>query len=156
MALGPDVAAERVAEFAKACRQNGLKATHQRMEVFRELASTDEHPDADTVLRRVRSRVPSVSKDTVYRTLHALEKAGFLSTVAVPSGPARFDANAERHDHFVCTECGLVRDFVDPRMDAYSAPARVRAWGRVYRARVEVRGVCAACVRKGRGTGRRR
>ena len=47
----------RVSEFVGACRRQGIKATHQRTEIFRELAGTREHPDAETIFARVRERV---------------------------------------------------------------------------------------------------
>lgn len=51
----------RLADFAAECRDKHIKATHQRMEILRELASTGEHPDAETIFKRVRRRIPAVS-----------------------------------------------------------------------------------------------
>src|SRR4030042_2733079 len=100
----------RMQRFEQVCRQQGLKVTHQRMEVFRELAGTDEHPDAETVYEAVHRRVPAVSLDTVYRTLALLEEKGLIRRAEVQSGAVRYDANTEQPHHFVCTICGLVRD----------------------------------------------
>jgi len=55
-----------------------MKVTHQRTEIFRELAAGTEHPDAETVYQRVCKRVPSISRDTVYRTLSTLETKGLI------------------------------------------------------------------------------
>ena len=68
----------RLADFAAECRDKHIKATHQRMEILRELASTGEHPDAETIFKRVRRRIPAVSLDTVYRTLRMLEDKGII------------------------------------------------------------------------------
>ena len=59
---------ERCKEVLKAA---GVRVTHQRLEIFREVASSTAHPDAETVFRGVRDRLPTVSLDTVYRTLVA-------------------------------------------------------------------------------------
>ena len=69
MALGPDEIALRMDRFIKACREDGAKLTHQRMEIFREVAQRGDHPDAEMVYKGVRERMPTVSQDTVYRTL---------------------------------------------------------------------------------------
>ena len=61
-----------------------MKLTHQRMEIFREVARTADHPDAQTVYERVRKRVPAVSLDTVYRNLWLLSDLGLLSTLGPP------------------------------------------------------------------------
>ena len=62
----------RVARFERLCRDAGIRLTHQRLEIYRAVAQSDDHPDAETVYRRVRTRMPTVSLDTVYRTLWLL------------------------------------------------------------------------------------
>ena len=52
-------------------------------------------------------RVPTISLDTVYRTVATLADLGLVRRVALTPGPARYDANTTRHHHFVCTRCGL-------------------------------------------------
>jgi Fur family peroxide stress response transcriptional regulator len=68
----------RVQRFLEECRRSGLRITHQRTEVFRELARSAAHPDAETLYLWVRRRVPTISRDTVYRTLVALEARGLV------------------------------------------------------------------------------
>ncbi len=143
--------ARRLERFEMGCRDAGLKVTHQRLEVFREVASTTGHPDAETVFNGVRERVPTVSLDTVYRTLWLLEDLGLISTLGPRRVRARFDANLDSHHHFVCENCGLVRDFEDEEYDALTAPASVRRMGSVSSVSVEVRGVCAVCAKRGSG-----
>jgi Fur family peroxide stress response transcriptional regulator len=135
----------RVEQLVDACRAEGLKVTHQRTEVFRELARTEEHPDADTIWERVRRRVPAISRDTVYRTLTLLEQQGLIRKVDPLHDRARFDANMDSHHHFVCTECGMVRDFHSDELDAFEPPEEVSGWGEVRFVQVQLRGVCARC-----------
>ena len=136
----------RTEAFVRFCRQHGMKATHQRMEIFRELAGSDQHPDAETVYKRVRKRVPSISRDTVYRTLSTLETEGLIRRTEVLGGPARFDPNTDRHHHFVCTVCGAIKDFHSESLDRLPIPNSVKTLGRIESAQVQVRGVCAACA----------
>jgi Fur family peroxide stress response transcriptional regulator len=146
----------RAGLFRQMCRAKGLKATHQRAEVFRELAGSDEHPDAETVYQRVRRRVPAISRDTVYRTLATLVAEGLIRPAAIPGGPSRYDANLARHHHFVCTVCGKVQDFRCEAMDALPIPPSVRALGRIESAQVHVRGVCLSCAKSDPKRRRRR
>ena len=148
-----DVEAQ-VGRFREVCAEAGIPITPQRTEVFREVASADEHPDADIILRRVRERLPNVSLDTVYRTLYLLEELGLVGRVGVLSDRARFDANTARHHHFVCVECGLVRDFVKREWDRCCVPREVEAVGTVESMHVQLRGVCKECAtRKRKGGG---
>lgn len=137
---------QRMAGFTEACHKAGIKVTFQRIEVYRELAATEEHPDAETVYRRVRRRIPTISLDTVYRTLSLLEKLQLISRVLVTSDRTRFDANIAPHHHFVCSVCGLVRDFSSPECDQVKIPPQVAAWGTVNSIHIEVRAVCATCA----------
>ena len=123
----------------------GLKLTHQRLEIFRELASSADHPDAETLFRAVRGRLPTVSLDTVYRTLWTLYELGLVQTLGPRRDGIRFDANLKRHHHFVCLHCGLVRDFQSEAFDALRIPESVAPLGDALDARVEVRGVCTDC-----------
>jgi Fur family peroxide stress response transcriptional regulator len=138
----------RLERFRDVCRRSGMKLTHQRMEIFREVARTADHPDAQTVYERVRKRVPAVSLDTVYRNLWLLSDLGLLSTLGPPRERARFDANMTTHHHFVCSRCGMAQDFYSREFDELRPPEAVRSVGEVERIQVELRGLCARCGRK--------
>ena len=137
---------QRMEHFESVCRESGLKLTHQRMEIFREVAQTGIHPDAETVYRGVRKRMPTVSLDTVYRNLWMLKDLGLITTLGPPRERARFDANLSRHHHFVCIRCGLTRDFYSNEYDELKLPEAVKAIGHVEMTQVEVQGVCHKCA----------
>jgi len=138
---------DRLEHLKAVASKAGVKLTHQRLEIFRELASTEAHPDADAIFRAVRLRMPTVSLDTVYRTLWMLHDLGLVTTLGPQRDRVRFDANLDQHHHFVCVRCGLVRDFESEALAHLPLPAGVAALGRVQDAHVEVRGTCGACQR---------
>lgn len=135
----------RLQSFADVCRRQGLKTTHQRTEIYRELARTLEHPDAETIYKRVRRRIPAMSLDTVYRTLRLLEEKGVISRVGILGEKTRFDANMKDHPHFVCTHCGAMSDVHDIKLNGIAAPASMDALGKVDSVHVELRGICREC-----------
>lgn len=145
----------RLLQFKATVRKAGVKLTHQRLEIFKEVASSIEHPAVETVFRAVQARLPTVSLDTVYRTLWILEGLGLITTLGPRRGAVRFEANLRPHHHFVCMRCGLTRDFEEPRFDALRAPASVKGYGNIVGTRVEVRGVCSSCSRKAPASARR-
>lgn len=152
MAQPSDNLAQKMYLLSEALKQAGVKQTHQRMEIFREVIQTDEHPDAETIYQRVRERIPTISLDTVYRTLLLLVDLGLITSLKAPHERMRFDANMTTHHHFVCVECGLVRDFSSPEFDALDIPDAARSFGITRHAHVEVRGLCWQCAEKKRGT----
>jgi Fur family transcriptional regulator, peroxide stress response regulator len=138
----------RMARFSEACRKSGAKLTHQRMEVFREVAQTGDHPDVERVYQGVCERMPTISLDTVYRTLWWLKELGLITTLGPPRERTRFDANLNRHHHFVCVECGLTHDCYSDQFDKLKLPESVQSIGQVETTQVEVKGVCLKCAAK--------
>jgi len=139
---------QRMARLGEACKKSGAKLTHQRMEIFREVARTGDHPDAEKVFQRVRERMPTVSMDTVYRTLWWLKELSLITTLGPPRERTRFDANLNRHHHFVCTHCGLTQDFCSDQLDKLKLPESVQSIGQVEMTQVEVKGICHKCAAK--------
>ena len=151
MSVSSEELNQRMDQFKDGLRRAGVKVTHQRLEVFREVAQSKEHPDAETIYEGVRKRVPTMSLDTVYRTLWLLCDLGLVATLSASRERARFDANMNSHHHFVCSRCGATYDFRNAEFDALSIPASVLRLGRVERAQVEVRGVCRECMSQADG-----
>jgi Fur family peroxide stress response transcriptional regulator len=139
---------QRIERFEEVCRNSGMKLTHQRMEIFREVAQTDDHPDAEKVYQGVCKRMPTMSLDTVYRTLWLLKDLGLITTLGPPRERTRFDANLSHHHHFVCIQCGLTLDFHSDAFDEVRLPDSVKVFGRVETTQVEVKGVCLKCNAK--------
>ncbi len=145
VALAKDEVNRRLDTLLDLCQRRGFKATPQRLEIFRQVAQTEEHPDADLIGARVRRRMPTVSVDTVYRTLTFLEENGLIQKVSRLHGSARFDANMQDHHHFVCTVCGGIWDFYDAALAGLPVPAAAAALGTASSVHAEVHGVCGPC-----------
>lgn len=133
--------------FFEACREKGVKLTHQRIEIYRELASTEEHPDAITLHGRIRKHIPTISLDTVYRNLGLLEEHGLIAIVGMSHERLRFDANLDPHHHFSCLKCGMMRDFYSRQTLRPTWPEESRAFGEPVSLHLEVRGICTKCKR---------
>jgi Fur family peroxide stress response transcriptional regulator len=146
----PSEIERRIASFKEAVKASGVKLTHQRLEVFREVAASLDHPDADTIFRAVRRRVPTVSLDTVYRTLWQHNDLGLITTRGPRRESVRFDANLTHHHHYVCVQCGLARDFESAALSALRPPEAVKRLGSISGTHVEVRGICELCMKRAR------
>lgn len=138
---------ERTKKFKEGLKRAGVKATHQRLVIFREVAKSGEHPDAETIYTSVRRNVPTISLDTVYRTLWLLVDLGLIETLSPPRYKTRFDANLSTHHHFVCMKCGATRDFRSDDFDKLKLPASVSLLGSVAKVQVEAKGLCSRCLK---------
>jgi Fur family transcriptional regulator, peroxide stress response regulator len=135
-----------LARFREALQGAGAKLTPQRLGVLVEVAHSAEHPDAEAVYRGVKQRLPSISLDTVYRTLWLLTDLGLIATLGPHRERVRFDGNTTPHHHFICLKCGRAEDFYSPECDQLSVPESVRALGAVQSTHVEFRGLCKRCA----------
>jgi Fur family peroxide stress response transcriptional regulator len=139
---------DKVKGFEAHCRKAGLKLTHQRLEIYRELASTYDHPAADEVYKRVQKRMPTISLDTVYRTLLIFEQFGLAARVHAFDDRARFDANVSPHQHMACTRCKSIQDFRWQTFERMKPPAKATKWGEVQSKHVVLKGLCNECLKK--------
>jgi Fur family peroxide stress response transcriptional regulator len=131
-------------------QKKGLKLTHQRLEILREISRSKEHPSAEEVYRLIVSRAPTISLDTVYRALTCFERMGLISRVEVLDDQIRYDPDTEPHHHFVCVRCKRIEDFHWPDFDGMQAPSRLTSLGRTFSRHAEFRGVCTQCLHRQR------
>ncbi|MCB2181894.1 MAG: transcriptional repressor [Desulfobulbaceae bacterium] len=137
-----------MAEFENACRKADLKVTHQRLEIYRELARAKDHPSAEMLYNRIIKRLPTISLDTVYRTLATFEKHRLITRVQTVESQARFEAETVKHHHAVCTQCGTITDFTWESFDEAQVPEEVTGWGKVVKRNATLEGICNKCARK--------
>lgn len=140
--------ADKVSAFEGLCRKAGLKLTHQRLEIYRELASTYDHPSAEDVYKRVQTRIPTIAVDTVYRTLLTFEKFGVATRVHAFDDRARFDANVAPHQHLACIRCKSIVDFDWKAFEQMKPPAKTEKWGKVESKYAVLKGICNECLKK--------
>ncbi len=146
MHITSDEMPQRMQHLKAGLKRAGIKLTHQRLEICREIAGATNHPDVETVFNGVRARVPTLALDTVYRTLALLVELGLIEKLGTAQETMRFDGNMTQHHHFVCTRCGATHDFYSGQLDQLSLPDDVHAIGQVHKVQVEVRGICQRCA----------
>jgi Fur family peroxide stress response transcriptional regulator len=129
----------------KLCRKHGMRLTPQRLEIFRVINSAKDHPSAFEVYQRVSSRNPAISPDTVYRTLDTFDQCELIDKVEFLDFKIRFDPNINTHHHFICTECGSIRDFDWKNFDEVDLPPNVMEWGQPKTRQAQIKGVCVKC-----------
>ncbi|MBD3234977.1 MAG: transcriptional repressor [candidate division Zixibacteria bacterium] len=134
--------------FESLCKTKGLRMTHQRIEVFRELAKYPGHPTVEAVFKKVRRKIKTISLDTVYRTITTFEDLGFIKRIHILDNSARYDTNLTAHHHLICTNCKAIKDFYWPEFDKMKPHKAISGWGRVDIKHVVISGLCSNCKKK--------
>jgi Fur family peroxide stress response transcriptional regulator len=137
---------ENFKAFESACRDAGLRLTHQRLEIYRELALSMDHPTAEILHQRLRRKIPTISLDTVYRTLTTFAGHRLINKVGTIESQARFEATILRHHHLICSRCKEIIDFQWQFIDTAPLPEEIRGWGRIDDKNVVVYGICSKCL----------
>lgn len=96
----------------------GLKATHPRIAVLRELMVSNDHPTAEGIHEKISKDNPSISLGSVYRVLDVFVDSGLIQRVLVNSGRKRYDAKLEPHGHIYCLKTDKIQDFYDEELYA--------------------------------------
>lgn len=96
--------------FLEILKQNGLKATPQRVAVLKELSKQNHHPTMDEMYSNIREENPTISLATVYKNVNVLREAGIVIEINTPNNKMRYDYLAYPHIHMVCKQCGHITD----------------------------------------------
>jgi Fur family peroxide stress response transcriptional regulator len=124
----------------------GVRRTPQRFFVLEHLLTKKDHATVEDLCLALNHRHARASRATVYNTLHALVEAGLVREFMLDGKAARYDANLDRHHHFVCDRCGGVEDIAWFEIPEISGDRFRRQGIRSYE--VIVRGDCQKCRRK--------
>ena len=93
----------------------GVAPTAQRVAIAQFVLCEADHPTADEVEQGVKSKLPVVSRATVYNTLNKLVEAGLLRELRTPFEESlRYDGNITPHHHFIDRES---REIIDIAFD---------------------------------------
>ena len=84
-------------------RQSGLRPTRQRLKICEVLFSTEKtfHFTINDLTKIIEDQLSEkISLATVYNTVHAFKKKGYLKEISINSDKSYFDTNVTDHHHF--------------------------------------------------------
>ena len=90
-------------EFAEKLRSSGLRPTKQRLKICEVLFNRQEtfHFTINDLAKRISEKLQEkISLATVYNTVHAFKKKGYLKEISINSDKSYFDTNTTNHHHF--------------------------------------------------------
>ena len=94
-------------------RLSGLRPTKQRLTICKILFDGKEtfHFTIDNLKKRIEQNTKSkLSLATVYNTVHAFKKNGYLKEISLQGNKTFFDTNSKNHHHFYDEKTG---DLID-------------------------------------------
>lgn len=126
-------------------KQGPYRRSKQRERILELLQSTETHPTANWLFRKLRKEFPSLSLGTVYRNIGILIEQGLISRIAFGSTFDRLDANTKPHYHFICERCDSITDLaIQPDESLNVWPDKSLGF-KVTRHEIEFYGLCPKC-----------
>ena len=89
--------------FVEKLRETGLRPTKQRVKICEVLFNRDKtfHFTINDLVKKISEELnEKISLATVYNTVHALQKKGYLKEISINSDKSYFDTNTSVHHHF--------------------------------------------------------
>ena len=90
-------------EYIEKLRKSGLRPTVQRIKICEVLFDANKtfHFTISDLVKLIENKAnEKISLATVYNTIHAFEKKGYLKEIAINSSQTYFDTNTSNHHHF--------------------------------------------------------
>ena len=91
------------ADFVDKLRNSGLRPTKQRLKICEVLFDTEKtfHFTISDLCKIISKKLSEkISLATVYNTIHAFKKKGYLKEISINSNKSYFDTNTSIHHHF--------------------------------------------------------
>ncbi len=104
--------------FAEHLERAKQRKTPERFAILEEIYRRTDHFDAEALYIHMKTQSYRVSRATVYNTLDLLVHCHLVTRHQFGSNLARYERafGRHQHDHLICTQCGRVLEFCDPRI----------------------------------------
>jgi Fur family ferric uptake transcriptional regulator len=129
----------------------GLRPTRQRAAIVKAMSESGRPETAQALHARLRRPGRGPGLATVYRTLQALERAGYARAFPAGEGEASYKlCHPGHHHHLVCERCGLVVEIPSCEIEQWASRVARRRRFTVSSHQADIFGLCEECAKRGR------
>ena len=144
----PDIKV-RFDELIATLRERNFRLTPQRVELVRLIAASEGHPSAAQLYAKIKTKFPTMSQATVYKTLTLLKDMNQVLEIDLRDD-SHYDGNRPHpHPHLICMQCNKIVDG-DIEIDSSSIKRLEKTSGyQIVRPQITFYGICPDCRNKG-------
>ena len=114
--------------YTSKLRESGLRPTKQRLKICEVLFSAEKtfHFTINDLNKIIEEKLSEkISLATVYNTIHAFKKKGYLKEISINSDKSYFDTNTTDHQHFFDEDKSELIDCGDEEIDSINVKRNI-------------------------------
>ena len=107
--------------YKEKLRQSSLRPTRQRLKICEVLFSPEKtfHFTINDLTKIIKEKLnEKIALATVYNTVHAFKKKGYLKEISINSNKSYFDTNTADHQHFFDEDTSELIDCGEDEVDS--------------------------------------
>lgn len=140
------VTEHRLQQMLDRLKESEFRITPQRYAVLNVLATSPDHPSAESIHADLIEHYPTMSLATVYKTIRLLKQEGEVLELEFSNLGNRYDGNKPfPHPHLICTECGKIIDPLQLNLDEITSKMMDETGFKILTHRLDFYGICQGC-----------
>lgn len=137
---------KRFNELILALKGRKYRLTPQRVELVRVIASSEGHPSASQLHSKIKTRFPTMSHATVYKTLGLLKEMNQVFEIDLHDDSHYDGKNPNSHPHLICTRCEKIMDGEFPLDHQMISQLENLSGFQIAESKIVFYGLCADCL----------